>query len=95
MVEIQTKFKSEKSIDILGLPFPRRKLLPRGDDVSLLPHTTPDLYLKGVEYVNKERELRNKIRDWSLINEKHAKQDLYTWDLLSFAVDCLISVRSV
>lgn len=90
MTEIQTRFKTERNVDILGLPFPaKRKLLPRWNDVIFLPQMTPELYLKSVAYENKERELRTRIRNWGIIGKRHNNQDLYTWDLLSFAVDCL------
>lgn len=32
---------------------------------------------------------RRKPRDWSIINERQAKQDLYAWELISLAVDAL------
>lgn len=89
--EIYTQIKPKSLLGLglpLGLPFSKKSYKDK-EEVLCLPHISTDTYLKAVQYEQKKIEKRDKLRDWKLINEKQAKQDLYAWDLISLAVDSL------
>lgn len=87
-METQSKLNTGEGAFELGLPYPKKRTFDK-DETVYLPHISSDTYLKAVEYENKQRELKSRFRNWSLINEKQAKQDLYAWDLISLMVDSL------